>query len=188
MPPELLLKIAAWRAPIFMVDRIADFIPGENGKIVVVKHVTFNEPYIAGHFPDYPVMPGVLISETFGQASEYLTLLNDFCTCYEAECGTALKKFDDVAKALLTPAGESIILRERKRFVGFLAAQDVKFKHTVHPGDTIYVESALTLADVNGFHHYKVEAHAGRFLASEGKIVNYRAERTRAEKVNKFSI
>ena len=69
--PQLLLKMGAWRSPIFMVDRITDFRPGENGTITVMKHVSFNDPYINGHFPDNPIMPGVMIAEIFGQASEY---------------------------------------------------------------------------------------------------------------------
>lgn len=174
---QLLQKIGAWRSPIFMVDRIEDFVPGEKGNIVVAKHVTFNEPYIEAHFPGNPVMPGVMIAEIFGQASEYLSLFGDFCRAYAQASNQDLKTSDDVCRALSTPEGEQIILRERERIAGFLAAQDLKFKKVVYPGDTIRVESALSFSDVHGFHHYKVEARVGRYVVAEGKVINFRAER-----------
>lgn len=174
---ELLVKIAAWSAPIFMVDRIADYVSGEKPRITVVKHVTFNEPYIAGHFPGFPVMPGVMVSEILGQASEYLSLLEDFVRAYQQKTEQTLKKFDDVMQALKSPEGESIIVAERERLAGFLAAQDVKYKHVMYPGDTIYVESTLMFSDMNGFHHYDVEARVGRQVTCSGRIVTYRAER-----------
>jgi len=179
--PTLLLKMGAWRAPIFMVDRIVDFSPGEKSSITVIKHVTFNESYIPGHFPDNPVMPGVMIAEIFGQASEYFSLVNDYCNLHERETGTSLKKFDDVSRALREQAGVDRILAERRRIVGFLASQDVKYKHVVYPGDTIEVTSHLSFADVNGFHHYEVEARVGRQVACTGRIVNFRMERSQAE-------
>lgn len=179
--PTLLLKMGAWRAPIFMVDRIVDFNPGEKSSITVIKHVTFNESYIPGHFPDNPVMPGVMVAEIFGQASEYFSLINDYCKLHEHETGIQLKKFDDVVRALREQAGVDRILAERRRIVGFLASQDVKYKHVVVPGDTIEVTSRLAFADVNGFHHYEVEARVGRQVTCTGRIVNFRMERKQAE-------
>ncbi|SUC39025.1 fatty acyl chain dehydratase [Proteus mirabilis] len=41
-----------------MVDRIVDFVPSEKPIIKTIKHVTFNDPYLLGHFPTDPVMPG----------------------------------------------------------------------------------------------------------------------------------
>ncbi|MNI94104.1 hypothetical protein D3C73_1521540 [compost metagenome] len=69
----------------------------------------------------------------------------------------------------------------RHRVIGFLASQDVKYKHVVHPGDTIEVNSRLSFADLNGFHHYDVEARVGRHIASVGRIVNFRIDRSVAE-------
>lgn len=178
---SLLLKMGAWRAPMFMVDRIIDFTPGDKGSITVIKHVTFNEPYIPGHFPDNPVMPGVMIAEIFGQASEYFSLINDYCQLHERETSVTLKKFDDVSRSLSVQEGVDRVLAERRRIIGFLTSQDVKYKHVVNPGDTIEVSSRLSFADVNGFHHYDVEARVGRHVACSGRIVNFRMERSRAE-------
>ena len=66
------LKILPHRYPMLMVDRIVDFI-GDN-KCIAIKNVTFNEPYFAGHFPDHPIMPGVLQLEAMAQVSSVLML------------------------------------------------------------------------------------------------------------------
>ena len=56
-----IMEILPHRAPFLLVDRIDELEPGK--RAVGVKAVTYNEPYFAGHFPQEPVMPGVLICE-----------------------------------------------------------------------------------------------------------------------------
>ena len=53
------------RYPFLLVDRIVELEPGV--RAVGIKNVTQNEPFFQGHFPDYPVMPGVLIIEAMAQ-------------------------------------------------------------------------------------------------------------------------
>jgi 3-hydroxyacyl-[acyl-carrier-protein] dehydratase len=53
------------RYPFALVDRILDYVPGK--RAVGLKNVTFNEPHFQGHFPDRPIMPGVLIVEAMAQ-------------------------------------------------------------------------------------------------------------------------
>lgn len=60
------------RYPILLVDRIIEFVPGE--RAVGLKNVTFNEPHFQGHFPGWPVMPGVLIIESMAQTSACLVV------------------------------------------------------------------------------------------------------------------
>ncbi|MBI1819296.1 MAG: 3-hydroxyacyl-ACP dehydratase FabZ [Nitrospirae bacterium] len=63
-------KIIPHRYPFLLVDRIIEMELGE--KIVGIKNVTFNEPFFQGHFPDYPIMPGVLIIEALAQVGGVL--------------------------------------------------------------------------------------------------------------------
>ncbi|HVF65390.1 MAG TPA: 3-hydroxyacyl-ACP dehydratase FabZ [Casimicrobiaceae bacterium] len=60
------------RYPDTLVDRVIDCVPGKS--IRGVKNVTINEPWFQGHFPGYPVMPGVLILEALTQLSAVLAV------------------------------------------------------------------------------------------------------------------
>ncbi|MBJ8349765.1 3-hydroxyacyl-ACP dehydratase FabZ [Streptococcus zalophi] len=59
------------RYPMLLVDRV---ISHSEDSIVAIKNVTINEPFFNGHFPDYPVMPGVLIMEALAQTAGVLEL------------------------------------------------------------------------------------------------------------------
>jgi beta-hydroxyacyl-ACP dehydratase FabZ len=59
------------RYPMLLVDRILEM---EEDRIVGMKNVTANEPFFMGHFPEYPVMPGVLIVEAMAQVGGVLVL------------------------------------------------------------------------------------------------------------------
>lgn len=58
-------EVIPHRNPFLLVDKILGIVEGK--KAIGIKNVTFNEPYFLGHFPDYPVMPGVLIVEALAQ-------------------------------------------------------------------------------------------------------------------------
>ena len=63
-------KLLPHRYPFLLVDRVLECRPGES--LVAIKNVTINEPFFSGHFPRFPVMPGVLIIEAMAQASGLL--------------------------------------------------------------------------------------------------------------------
>ena len=58
------------RYPFLLIDRVTECIPGES--LIGYKNVSYNEPYFTGHFPQRPVMPGVLILEALAQATGIL--------------------------------------------------------------------------------------------------------------------
>jgi 3-hydroxyacyl-[acyl-carrier-protein] dehydratase len=100
------------RYPFLLVDRVLECIPGE--RIKGIKNVTVNEPFFPGHFPDYPVMPGVLIIEALAQVSVIL-----------------------VYKTLnRIPDGKTHIL--------FAGIDGARFRRQVLPGDQLLLESTET--------------------------------------------
>src|SRR5882724_12122885 len=64
-------EILPHRYPFLLVDRIEEL---EEERIVGIKNVTINEPFFVGHFPDFPVMPGVLVVEAMAQVAGVLVL------------------------------------------------------------------------------------------------------------------
>jgi 3-hydroxyacyl-[acyl-carrier-protein] dehydratase len=70
-----ILKILPHRFPFLLIDRVTELTRRE--RIVAIKNVTINEPFFAGHFPNLPIMPGVLIVEAMAQAGGVL-LLTEF--------------------------------------------------------------------------------------------------------------
>ena len=105
-----LMKVLPHRYPFLMVDRIVSI---EGNRIIGVKNVTINEPYFQGHFPEHPIMPGVLQLEAMAQ----------------------------VAGVLLIKIAES-----EKQLAYFMAAEDVKWRKPVLPGDTLVIDVELTKA------------------------------------------
>jgi 3-hydroxyacyl-[acyl-carrier-protein] dehydratase len=67
-----ILRLLPHRYPFLMIDRIIDMRGDDHG--VGIKNVTFNEPQFLGHFPDNPVMPGVLVIEGMAQTAGVLCL------------------------------------------------------------------------------------------------------------------
>ena len=60
------------RYPFLLIDKVLDFKVGEY--LTAIKNVSFNEPHFTGHFPEQPIMPGVLIIEALAQATGILAL------------------------------------------------------------------------------------------------------------------
>ncbi|MBC6421626.1 MAG: 3-hydroxyacyl-ACP dehydratase FabZ [Hormoscilla sp. SP12CHS1] len=67
---EEITKLLPHRYPFLLVDRIIEYVPGQ--KAVGIKNVTCNEPHFQGHFPERPIMPGVLIVEAMAQVGGVL--------------------------------------------------------------------------------------------------------------------
>ncbi|WP_292956782.1 MULTISPECIES: 3-hydroxyacyl-ACP dehydratase FabZ [unclassified Neptuniibacter] len=99
------------RYPFLLVDRVLELEKGAS--IVAIKNVTVNEPFFNGHFPDHPVMPGVLIVEAMAQAAGIL----------------GFKTMDK------KPQDGSIYY--------FVGADKLRFKRPVVPGDQLKLEASI---------------------------------------------
>lgn len=105
---EWIQTILPHRYPLLLIDRVLEIEPKK--RIVAIKNVTINEPVFLGHFPQRPVMPGVMLVEGMAQAGGVL-LLQDF------------------------PAEE-----REKKLVYFMGIEEAKFRRPVVPGDQIRYE------------------------------------------------
>ena len=72
MDIDEIMQLLPHRFPFLMIDRVEEVEPGE--RAVAVKCVTVNEPHFQGHFPQTPIMPGVLIAEAFAQTAGIVAL------------------------------------------------------------------------------------------------------------------
>ncbi|HEV2614165.1 MAG TPA: 3-hydroxyacyl-ACP dehydratase FabZ [Gammaproteobacteria bacterium] len=135
-----ILQYIPHRYPFLLIDRVEALDPGKS--ITVLKNVTYNEPYFAGHFPEMPVMPGVLILEAMAQAAGMLA----FVTHNVKSPGKVLYFFAGIDNArfkqVVSP-GDQLRLHmvlERER-------QDVwKFHGKAMVGDKLACEADLIIA------------------------------------------
>jgi 3-hydroxyacyl-[acyl-carrier-protein] dehydratase len=107
-----IVKLIPHRYPFLLVDKIVDFHEGD--KLTAIKNVTINEPFFSGHFPERPVMPGVLIVEAMAQAGAVLYFQ------------TMKMRGEDSDKLLL-----------------FAGINKARFKRVVEPGDQLRIEVNL---------------------------------------------
>ena len=98
------------RYPFVLVDKVLSLDPGK--EIVAIKNVSINEPFFPGHFPYYPVMPGVLIVEAMAQAAAILS----FKTMGQKPSDDSVYYFAGIYKARFkkpVSPGDQLILRVR---------------------------------------------------------------------------
>ena len=99
------------RYPFLLIDRVVEFERAK--RIVAIKNVTINEPFFNGHFPNRPVMPGVLMLEALAQASALLSFASE---------------------------GEE---SDGSRLYYFAGIDGARFKRIVEPGDQLILESKI---------------------------------------------
>ena len=62
---QQIMEIIPHRHPFLLIDKVEDYVPGEY--CIAIKNVTYDESFFRGHFPEYPIMPGVLMVEALAQ-------------------------------------------------------------------------------------------------------------------------
>ena len=102
-----ILKILPHRYPFLLIDRVVE-VEGDR-RLVAIKNVSINEPFFQGHFPEAPVMPGVLTIEAMAQAGAIMGLLHS--------------KPEDVSNAV----------------VYFMGIDDARFRRPIVPGDQLRI-------------------------------------------------
>lgn len=107
-----IIKKLPHRYPFLLVDRVVEF--EKDVRIKALKNVTINEPFFNGHFPNRPVMPGVLMLEALAQASALLSFSSE---------------------------GET---SDGSRLYYFAGIDGARFKRVVEPGDQLILESTIT--------------------------------------------
>jgi len=106
-----ILKRLPHRYPFLLVDRVIEF--EKDKRIKALKNVTINEPFFVGHFPNRPVMPGVLMLEALAQAA-------------------ALLSFESMGEQ---PDDNTVVY--------FLGIDGARFKRVVEPGDQLILEASI---------------------------------------------
>lgn len=109
-----IMRLLPHRYPFLLLDRVLELEPGK--RLLALKNVTLNEPFFPGHFPNFPVMPGVLIVEAMAQASAVLGFRST---------GTSAQ--DD-----------NVYL--------FVGIDKARFRQSVQPGDQLRIEVQLKRA------------------------------------------
>lgn len=109
---QAILKTLPHRYPFLMIDRVLEFA---DGQITCIKNVTINEPFFQGHYPEFPVMPGVMILEALAQASGIMA----YKTMLQTQSGEANKK------------------------ILFAGIEEVRFKRVVVPGDQLILKAKM---------------------------------------------
>lgn len=117
--PEILnatdiMRLLPHRYPFLLLDRVVELKLGE--RLRAIKNVTVSEPFFQGHFPNYPIMPGVLILEAMAQASAVLGFRST---------GTSA-------------ADDNVYL--------FVGIDKARFRQAVQPGDRLLIEVELKRA------------------------------------------
>ncbi|MGR8947155.1 MAG: 3-hydroxyacyl-ACP dehydratase FabZ [Gammaproteobacteria bacterium] len=105
---EDIMSMLPHRYPFLLVDKVIECVPFES--IVAVKNVTYNEPFFTGHFPQSPIMPGVLILEAMAQATGVLAF-HSFKTTSKSDAMYYLVGVDKARFKNPVGPGDQLILK-----------------------------------------------------------------------------
>lgn len=146
MDIQQIFKYLPHRYPFLLIDRVLEVDPGKS--IVAIKNITINEAFFAGHFPERPVMPGVLILEALAQAS-----------CIMANV--------DKASSPTNPNDKYLYL--------FAGIDNARFKRMVEPGDQLRL-SVQQLRYKQGIYKFTGTATVDGELVCSADMISARKE------------
>ena len=139
-------KLIPHRYPMLLVDKIEDLVLFESA--TGIKNVTINEPFFEGHFPDFPIMPGVMIVEAMAQTAGALII------------HSMRVESDDAAD----------------RQVFFMSIDDARFRKPVLPGDTLRM-CVQKIQNRRTVWKFKGDAYVGDVLHAQATFTAMIAEK-----------
>ncbi len=138
-----ILKKLPHRYPFLLVDRVVEY--EKDVRIKALKNVTMNEPFFQGHFPNRPVMPGVLMLEALAQASALLSFSSE---------------------------GEE---SNGERLYYFVGIDGARFKRVVEPGDQLILESKIERKKSNIYKYSTIATVDGELAVEATLMCTVRA-------------
>ncbi|MDQ0229077.1 3-hydroxyacyl-ACP dehydratase FabZ [Metabacillus malikii] len=149
-----ILKILPHKWPFLFVDKVTDIEPGKRG--IGIKNVTISEPYFEGHFPQFPIMPGVLIVEAAAQTAAVIFAAGE------------------IERLSNEPSGGSRVSKKEMTdspFLGYLSSiKKMKFKKPVAPGDQLKIKVRIG-ASLNGLTQVIIAVSTEKETVAEGEII-----------------
>lgn len=152
---QAIRKLLPQRYPIMLVDRVPAYYPQER-RLIGLKLLSRNEPFLQGHFPGFPIFPGVLIIEALAQTCGCLMTFD-----YLLEQGTPPEKLAEALEKFVAPKS-------------FLAESKMKHTKPVYPGHQMELECQIILKR-EGMYTFKTTAWCDGEEASKGQLTLARA-------------
>ncbi|KAK9163109.1 hypothetical protein Syun_004011 [Stephania yunnanensis] len=178
----MVIRVIVLMFPFLLVDRVIEYIPGVSA--AAIKNVTINDNFFPGHFPERPIMPGVLMVENFGigRGPDYFGLLNALVV----KLGTlstlaeihelVLRSCSLAYQAAMAQVGGLVMLQpevggSRENFF-FAGIDKVRFRKPVIAGDTLVMRMTLTkLQKRFGIAKMEGKAYVGGEVVCEGEFL-----------------
>ncbi len=167
--PEIIRLLMPHRRPFLMVDRIVSYSSEPAPVLRAVKHISANEGFFDGHFPDIALMPGAMTFEGLGQTAHLLSVINElrdkmardgfseeqlFAAFANVEYGYTLNRAFNAAKA---EEFKSRVLQYTESTFGMVGAVHLKFLEPIFAGTMVEYQAVLAGA-LDDYLNYQVEA------------------------------